>query len=177
MIKQKFSILDDVFQDNTKTFIQTDIKNDIYKAINSIYKDFKMIKTNNVNNFSVYKSKVETFISSGARYIVAIVEIDDDPIGTLKPLEDLNWVSFQTRFTSSEKEVKNLPIKKYTITKNSLLNDKISKWAEISDKTIYKCENLPLKIEVIHMKKDDTFAEKGTVIAAMELFQTILILE
>lgn len=175
MIKQKFSILDDVFEE--KNVKQTDIKSDIYDAVNAIFKDFKMIKTNIITNYSVYKSKVETFISSGQRYIVAIVENCDDPIGTLKPLTELKWISFQTRFTEKESEVKNLPIKKYNLQKNSILNDKIEKWAEISDKTIYKCENLPLRIEIIHIKKDDTFAEKGTIIAAMELFQTILILE
>ena len=36
---------------------------------------------------------------------------------------------------------------------------------------------LPIRIEVIHMKHDDIFADKGNLAAVLELYQTIIILE
>jgi hypothetical protein len=80
----------------------------------------------------------------------------------------------------------NIPAKTYSVPKNTCLNDKIKKWIDINNtnrdknlepKVIYKPENLPLTVELLKMKDSDSFSDSGTVLSALELFQTILILE
>lgn len=189
MKKAKFTVIDDVFGDispptqytsnnsNNKTQSSSyNVKLEIYKAITDIYKSFQMTKTSQFDSFGVYKARVECYVCSDIRYIVAVVENDNDPIGTIKPLTELNWISFQTRMTKDQNEFKrfNMFARTYTLPPKSILNDRIKKIGETREKTVYETENLPLNVEILHISENDTFTDKGTIIAALELYQTVI---
>jgi hypothetical protein len=152
------------------------IKSQIYKAVSTVYNNYMMTKTGQYDNFGVYKALVECNICTDIRYIVAIVDNDSTPIGYEVPLSELNWVSFQTRMTKNSKEFKTYYMRprSYTLPNKSILHDKITRVLETKEKTVYTTDNLPLTIEVIHNTENDTFTDKGTVIAALELFQTVI---
>lgn len=184
MKRSKFTIIDDSFisssdtgvSDKTQLPTTYNTKTEIYKAINNIYKSFQMTKTNQFENYGVYKARVECYICSDNRYIVAIVENDNDSIGTVKPLTELNWISFQTRIIKTIDEFKrfNMFPKSYSLPTKSILNDKIIKIGETKEKSVYQTENLPLDVEILHLNENETFQDKGTVIAALEMYQTVI---
>ena len=186
----KFTILDDFHFSNNSPKRDKNISfnpvQQIRNDISNIFKDFILVKTNQFDDYSVYKAKVDCLLCvGGIRYIVAIVKNDNNIIGSHIPIENLNWIVFQTRYTNKEEELKNIniPAKIYNVPKNICLNDKIKKWIDINNnkslepKVIYKPENLPLTVELLKMKESDSFSDCGTVLSALELFQTILILE
>lgn len=189
MKKVKFTVIDESVLDESKnnkipnSFPSStpnnnnfNIRSQIYQAISNIYKNFLMTKTNQYENFGVYKALCESYVHSDIRYIVAIVPNDNNPVGISIPLSELNWISFQTRMTKNSKEFKSFDMspRTYTLPNKSILHDKITRVLETKEKTVYSTENLPISIEIIHIKEDDTFTDKGTVIAALELFQTVL---
>jgi hypothetical protein len=161
---------------NTSINNNFSIKSQIYQAVSNIYKNFLMTKTTQYQTYGVYKALVESNIHTDMRYLVAIVENDNKPLGTEIPLYELNWVSFQTRSTKNAKEFKqfNMSPYSYVLPNKSILHDRITKILETKEKTVYSTDNLPITIEVIHMNENDTFTDKGTVIAALELYQTIM---
>ena len=186
----KFTILDDFYfsNDSKHKNISFNPIQQIRNDISNIFKDFILVKTNQFDDYSVYKAKVDCLLCvGGIRYIVAIVKNDNNIIGSHIPIQNLNWIVFQTRYTNKEDELKNIniPAKTYSVPKNTSLNDKIKKWIDINNvnnknleqKVIYKPENLPLTVELLKMKDSDSFSDSGTVLSALELFQTILILE
>ena len=181
----KFTILDDVFS-NTLTsqppaeIKDFDQKNEIRKAINKMFSGFLMTKITNQGAYSIYKARVDCLTCDDFKYIVAIVKQDNHEIGETVPLMMLQWDVFQTRRTNSELEFKkfNMISQGYSIKRDKILEDRITKWMELkSEKTLYKSDVLPIRIEVIHMKHDDIFADKGNLAAVLELYQTIIILE
>lgn len=177
----KFTILDDVFE---KSNISNDIKNfdpknNIRKTFSKLFSGFLMTKVSSKDIYSIYKARVDCMTCDDYKYIVVIVKNDNNNIGDVVPLSLLNWDVFQTRRTNSEIEFKNFGMisQGYLIKRNNILEERITKFMELEDKTLYRSENLPIKIEVVHIKKDDIFADKGNLIAVLELYQTIIILE
>ena len=177
----KFTILDDVFE---KSNISNDIKNfdpknNIRKTFSKLFSGFLMTKVSSKDIYSIYKARVDCMTCDDYKYIVVIVKNDNNNIGDVVPLSLLNWDVFQTRRTNSEIEFKNFGMisQGYLIKRDNILEERITKFMELEDKTLYRSENLPIKIEVVHIKKDDIFSDKGTLIAVLELYQTIIILE
>lgn len=192
----KFTILDDVFdttgfngsngsnginQQQPPVEIKNfDQKNEIRKAISKLYSGFIMTKIANQSSYSIYKARVDCLTCEDHKYIVAIVKQDNKEIGESVPLMMLQWDVFQTRRTNSELEFRKFEMvsQGYSIKRDKILEDRITKWMELkNEKTLYKSDVLPIRIEVIHMKHDDIFADKGNLAAVLELYQTIIILE
>lgn len=190
----KFTILDD-FNFNPKPLVdssslsqinQFNSRKQIQNDISRMFQDFIMVKTNQYDTYGVYKAKVDCMLCvGGTRYIVAIVNGDNEILGVKKALSNLNWSVFQTRYSNNDNELKfiSIPPKEYVECKDTCLNDKITKWIEVNKtdniqaKSIYKPDNLPLSVEILHMKDSDSFAQNGTVLSALKLFQTIIILD
>lgn len=179
----KFTILDDVFSSGNEQppseIKNFDPKNDIRKSISKLYAGFIMTKVDQKNSYSIYKARVDCLTCEDYKYIVAIVQNDNNSIGDTAPLALLKWDVFQTRRTNSEIEFRKFGMvsQGYIIKRDNILEERITKWMEIENKTIYKSDSLPIRIEVVHIKKDDVFADKGNLVAVLELYQTLIILE
>jgi hypothetical protein len=97
-----------------------------------------------------------------------------------KMLSSLRWVSFQTRTTENiAKEFNGIQVypQQYRITTQNNITDPVNLIEEKRSHFLYLPENLPVKIEVLKLKEDDSFARKGTVSSALELYQTVLTIE
>jgi hypothetical protein len=162
-----------------------DEKQYIRKAFNDLYKGVVMTKTNDWNQepygiYGIYKARLASYTMGDNNIIIAIVPNDELPLGTRKLIDSLQWISFQTRtMTNVKKDLNgfNLPIQNYMIKGENILNDRIKVVKETSTKYIYNTTNLPLKVEILKLNEDDTFSEEGTIISALEVFQTVITLE
>jgi hypothetical protein len=181
----KATLIDDPF-DTTPTVntAPKQLVNDfehIRNAINTVYAGFNMVKTMQSGPWGVYKAPVATLLSGDYKYIVCIVQNDSVPLGGVIPLAKLPWTIFQTRSTvNMAQEMGNYNMKPqgYAIPpgRKSLIYDKIKMINETDTKWVYLSDNLPVKVEVLKTKQDEWRAPEGTIIGALELFNTIVTL-
>lgn len=164
---------------------RVDEKDYIRKGFSDLYKGVIMTKTNEYDQepygvYGIYKARLNSYTMGDMNIIIAIVQDDDLPLGTRKLIDSLEWMSFQTRvMTNVKKDLNgfNLPIQNYMIKGDSILNDRIKAVKETPTKMIYSTSNLPLKVEILKLNEDDTFSEEGSVMSALEVFQTVITLE
>jgi hypothetical protein len=157
----------------------------IRKAFNDLYKGVVMTKTNEYNQepygvYGIYKARLNSYTMGDNNIIIAIVPDDDLPLGTRKLIDSLSWISFQTRvMTNVKKDLNgfNLPMQSYMIKGDSILNDRIKAIKETNTKMIYTTSNLPLKVEILKINDEDSFSEEGSIISALEVFQTVVTIE
>jgi hypothetical protein len=181
----KTEVIDDVFDSSIvgKQLQNGDMKSQIRSAISELYKGIIMTKVQEISNpkLSIYKAVVEPLTSSPeVRYLVAFVpNINNEQLGSQIRLSELNWINFQTRSTlHPEKEFNghSLQPQTYSITSNNILHDRIKCVNEGTDKWSYVPHSVDLKIDIIIQKENENFATEGTIISALELFQTIVTL-
>jgi hypothetical protein len=153
-------------------------------AISDLFSNFMMIKVanhqNGPKNFGIYKALVETLIASDTKYICAIVPNDSNiPEGTSKFLSQLNWSSFQARSTDNpNKEMNGYKIMaqgyEHPRGKKSLLHDKIFLAEEKYNKWVYKGEYVPVTVELLKSREEDTFSPEGYILSAIEMWKTVI---
>jgi hypothetical protein len=156
------------------------VDNLIRKKINNIYDNFIMTKVGQHDNYGIYKALVDSLLAGPSRFIVAIVPNDITPIGSEKMLSSLKWVNFQTRTTDNlTKEFNGIQVypQPYRITAQNKIDDVVTLIDEKRSHFLYRPDNLPLKIEVLKLTESDNFAQKGSVSAVLELYQTVLTIE
>jgi hypothetical protein len=163
------------------SFADSDIRA-VRGAIAELYSGFKMTKTQTHETWGVYKALIDSMTGSNTtKYICAIVPNDRlVPLGSQIPLRDLPWISFQARTTANPRlEFAGFPMKEqqYAVRRNTILFDKIKLAHEYENKWVYVPDHLPLTVDVMLTKPDENFAPEGTVVSALELFQTVINLE
>ena len=163
------------------SFADSDIRA-VRGAIAELYSGFKMTKTQAHETWGVYKALIDSMTGSNTtKYICAIVPKDRlVPLGSQIPLAELPWMSFQARTTASPRlEFAGFPMKEqqYAVRRNTILFDKIKVAHEYENKWVYVPDHLPLTVDVMLTKADENFAQEGTVVSALELFQTVINLE
>lgn len=165
---------------NSNRYNPSSITDMTRQKINDVYSNFIMTKVGQYENYGIYKALVDSYTAGPSKYIVAIVPNDVTPLGGQKPLSALKWESFQARSTTSIlKEFNNMEVhpQSYRITQENNVSDNINLIDERRTHYIYVAENLPLKIEILKMKPEDVFSERGTVTSALELYQTVVTIE
>jgi hypothetical protein len=156
---------------------------DVRNAIAELFEGFILTKTHHQNNYGIYKGLVSSLSGNDTKYIVAIIPNDSRyHVGTTSSLKSLPWISFQSRTTDDpEKEFGGFNLKSmpYTnsISRNSILFDKIKIGAELKAKHIYVPDHLPLTVEIILKNPEQTFAKEAVIVSAIQLFQTSIILD
>jgi len=163
------------------SFADSDIRA-VRGAIAELYSGFKMTKTQTHETWGVYKALIDSMTGSNTtKYICAIVPNDRlVPLGSQIHLRDLPWISFQARTTANPRlEFAGFPMKEqqYAVRRNTILFDKIKVAHEYENKWVYVPDHLPLTVDVMLTKPDENFAPEGTVVSALELFQTVINLE
>ncbi len=132
------------------------------------------------STFSIYKARIESDTLGHDKCIVAIVPNDKTPIGGSKPISVLKWVSFQTRESYNPRKDYggyHLQAQRMQYVNHAVLQDRIRLMKQTKTKSIYQCENIPLKVELLHLKEDESFPQTGSVWGALQVFSTVLILE
>ena len=149
------------------------LNDDIYLMFVNYFNEPIMTKMKNEAKFSMYAFKAYCLLSKECRYVIVFVNEDVFPIGTEKKLSELMWVSLQTRTLSEQYNIK---FHTYTPIAQGPLVEKIERVNVSKEASTYKCENLPLIVTLLHTTKKtvDTYQNRGTIIAALETWETII---
>ena len=148
----------------------------MYKSFVDYFSNPLMTKIKNVDSFTMYMAKTHCLLSRECRYIVAFITIDAKELGSTEFLSNLQWKSIQTRTMS---DYHNLPSHPYTATNKGPLKAVITRVEKNAEQSTYVCESLPLKVTILHTKKKGMhdLQDKGTIIAALETWQTVVTLK
>lgn len=152
------------------------IKYKFYQLISNYFDDPQLQKVKDENAFSFYVCKIQTLLLNEFRYLVAIVNKDESPIGTTRSLSDLKWISFQTRILESDTYY-NVTKHSYQIKNTRKFYFKVSSISSCSEHTIYSLDSneYPIQILLIHQKGlYQEYPITGTLVSCLETYQTII---
>jgi hypothetical protein len=148
-------------------------KDYIYNLFTKYFNNPTMRKIRNQGNFSLYAVKIYGLLNKESRYLIVITNIDSNSIGTAEELRTIKWVSLQTR-TLLEKM--NVEVHGYSAISEGQLTATILRTGITKEASTYKCNDLPLIVTLLHTEKKDSnvYQPKGTIIAAIETYETII---
>ncbi len=148
----------------------------IYDAFTSNFKNPTFTKMRDTDQFSIYMSKIYCLLGTTQRYIVLFTNIDVYTIGTTREMADILWVSLQTR---NLEENHDIPLHTYQAKRGTILDAEIVRSFSGFDASEYSCPTIKnLKVTIIHKKGSDSlsYANKGTILSALETYSTIVLL-
>jgi len=152
-------------------------KNHVYEAFYEYYNNPELTKIKNVNaglnNFTVYMAKIHSMLGNAFRYLILFVPRDVNPTGTQKHMNDLDWVSLQTRTLEDRHDLKS---HSYPVRRTQALSQKITRDTQNEQQSTYNAEIFPLTVTLLHTRKNNSFQYQptGTIVSALETFQTII---
>jgi hypothetical protein len=132
-----------------------------------------MTKISSMNNNSIYAVRRSINNDNGNKYILVNTKEDGHSIGFTKPLSDIQWDSFQTRVLKKDYDVLNHT---YETRKFSKFETSIHRIEKQENSSTYICNGIPVKVILIDSKKQYfNYKDKGTLLSAIETYNTILI--
>jgi hypothetical protein len=151
------------------------VNEDIYEMFTNYFNNPIMIKTKNEDRYSVYVCKLYCLLNKDCRYIIVFTKIDQNPINAELPLKILDWVSLQTR-TLPYDEYSNIKSHGYIPKEMGPLLAKINRTNITDEASTYECDDYPIIITLLHTRNKTslTYQNSGTVIAALETWETII---
>lgn len=141
----------------------------VYGAFIDYFKNIKLTRFKRDNGYDLYGVKLKTSLFA-SRFIFVIVPIN--PMNRNEEnLNDLDWVSFQTR-TSEE----NFPVPEITIVTGNkdTLSDVIKIIDRTKERSTYSISTLPIRITLMHdPKKNNTlqFPDECKLYQALETYR------
>ena len=148
-------------------------KQPVYKLISNYFGNPKMTKVKNDNSISIYVTEL-TFLLNDKRYLVALVPLDRHPIGTNFEMEDLQWISFQTRVLTQN--YGNVAKHNYQSKNQYPYDSPIYLKKREEEVTTYLSREFPIKISLLH-KSPNLYEfpnKEGQISSALETFQTVV---
>ncbi len=76
------------------------IKENVYSNFTEYFNNPKLIKKKDVDQFSMYITRVQSMLSNEYRFIVVLIQRNNEPVGSMEELQNLKWVSIQTDVAS-----------------------------------------------------------------------------
>lgn len=148
-------------------------KNVVYDSFNEYFNNPVMTKIKNVEGFSVYMAKIYSLLGNAHRYLILFVNQDLYVNGSKKNMNQLEWVSLQTRTLTDNH---NLPFHTYRVFKFPALDKKITILDRNEEKSTYNTEDYPITVILLHTRKNNVYQyqQQGTILSALETFQTII---
>ena len=153
-------------------------KETTYKMFTDYFKNPKMIRVKETDNFYVYLCKLYCLLNRECRFIIVFVE-KNTSLQPVETLDSLQWVSLQTR-TFPDSEYPNIDVVHgYQALSEGPLTALINKNNVTESSTSYVCDDIPILITLLHTEKNtkESYQNRGTVIHALETFQTIITFE
>jgi hypothetical protein len=145
----------------------------IYSLMVKYFKNPLMTKIKNQNQFSMYACQIYGLLNKEHRYIIAFTHSNPDPVGTEEQLHDIKWINLQTRTLSENMKCN---IHTYIPTNDTPLNANISRKEITPQTSMYLCKTFPISVVLLHTPKKDatSYQNEGTIVAALETYETIL---
>lgn len=145
----------------------------IYRAFAEYFSNPEMYKIKDTGEYSMYLCKVEALLIVEFKYIITFVKKDPYPVGTHAKLLELKWVSLQTRILTDDHDISPYSYQPRLFPK---LSNRISLEEKDGNGYTYSCMNLPLKVYLLPSKNGPEPRENGTLIQAIETYNTIITL-
>ena len=131
-----------------------------------------LYKIKNIDDkFSLYMVKTYCLLNNQCRYIIMIVPYDTNTHHFPMQLRGTNWISLQTRELSENHKI---PSHNYQPSNYAPLNKKIDRIEQTEGMSTYICNEYPLTVKLLQKKGMNEFQSKGTLITALETYQTII---
>jgi hypothetical protein len=148
-------------------------KDNVYESFSDYFNNPILTKIKNVDNYTVYMTRIHTMIGNSYRYLILFVDIDTDMLKTTKNMKELEWISLQTRTLEDDHDLKQHT---YQVSQKPPLNQKIHVKTQNEKQSVYHSENFPLVITMLHTRKNNHYQYQptGTIISALETFQTVI---
>lgn len=121
--------------------------------------------------YSMYACKLHCLLNRQCRYIIVIIKYDDLNIGFQCRFAFMNWISFQTRTLDANYQIQS---HHYQPTKNTPLMKKIKQINQTTEAIEYSCEDLPIVISLLTTNEQPSYQQEGSLVAALETFQTVI---
>lgn len=149
----------------------------MYNTFTNYFNNPELTKTKDENGLSMYMGKLYCLLSNECRYIVVLCASDLNAIGAKVKLQDIEWMSLQTRTLPKKNDL--YPVS-YTAPRDTPFLTTIINRVNVTDEaSTYHCNSYPVVVTMLHTKKNtkDDYKATGTISAALETFQTIITLQ
>lgn len=150
-------------------------KQEVYPLFTSYFNNPQMTKIKNVNNYSMYMTKIHAILGIEFRYLIVLCIQDGQPNGVKKFLSEIEWDSLQTR--TLQEDHNHLPPHSYIPKRLLGLDNKIRLTGRDEKQYSYLVEKMPLKITLLTKSKNIDYNSTGSVVNALETYQTIVSFE
>lgn len=147
-------------------------KDDVYKLIYNYFSELVLTKVKNVNgNYSVYYANSCNLLCYSSKFIVVVIQNDFREIGQTVRLDDVSWVSFQTRTISNFESSVKLQESSFNTLPDKNIDSKIKLIDKKKDRYVYSCDKYPItQIELLLNEDDTEFSPEGTIKSALETY-------
>jgi len=147
------------------------VKDNIYPLFHQYFENPRLVKIKNVDKYSMYMVKIHALLGVEFRYLIAFVPKNDLPIRDEKFLSQLEWESLQTRTLTDDHII---PSHSYTPKRLPNLDQKIQLRSKDDNQYVYNVIDLPIRITLLPTSKGLDYNPSGTVVSALETYQTLV---
>jgi hypothetical protein len=144
---------------------------DLHNLISTYFNNPIMTKIKDENNQSFYYVKIQSQLLNSYRYIITIIPQDSYPIYKRTYLQNINWISLQTRSLKT-----NYNIPSITYHNDNLDNYNIRVFDRTSNYTTYTSKDFTnIQIHVLITSNNIyEYPEHATISNALEKYQTLI---
>lgn len=146
----------------------------IYGAFIDYFGNVKMTKIKSSEGYAVYAVKVNSNLSDN-RYVFAVVP-DNRYLEKEIPLNNLNWVSLQTRTDPEFHKIPSVSLYLNEQRKNAL-SDILQVVERDQQKTVYMVQTIPIKVTLLHDPKQKNslqFPDRCKLYQALETYNCVV---
>jgi hypothetical protein len=145
----------------------------VYSIISSYFDDPVMTKVKVNSNIAFYAARAPSFMLREYRYLIALVTDNKAPIGDQAKLSEIPWVSFQTRTLEEDWRLKTI---EWSDKSDQKYKEIIKQIRREEDTFYYRTSKYPIEIALLTPKKTfPSYQPEGTILRALETFQTVII--
>lgn len=155
-------------------FFQHSERDGIYALITEYYDNPILYKIKNMNNLSMYAIQLPCFLLNEKRYLIALINQDDNPFNYGQYLKDLRWKTLMIRSLEDE-NLQSLPIHNYSIKRDDKYKIPLKIKSRNNDISIYECNLGLIEVSLLHTRNNEfEYPNEGNLVSAFETFKTLL---
>lgn len=148
------------------------IKDYAYRVFVDYFDNMTVEKVKDEGEFSIYMAKIQAMLLNEQRYLVVMTGRDAFPPSYRKKLDEIHWVSLQTRTLTGEYD---LAPQNHQLKRGTIYEQPIRITSRNKDISVYTMERLPITISLLHTKNSEyEYPDDGTLNSALETYRTII---
>lgn len=156
----------------TKLFSDPE-KEYVYSLFVSYFDNIALEKVRDEDLFSIYMARFPCLLLNEQRYIVLMTPKDNFPPSYVQSLDQLRWVSLQTR--TLQNEYPDLIQQSFQQKQQASYKKKLSIVSRSNNISVYDVQDLPLRVSLLHTKGNEyEYPNQGNLISALETYRTII---